>query len=145
MRIHQLRLPPFNALRRRLWAEHLGILITGQSNTLDANSVELLDSPSTDWLDFWSQKAEEKLASLKSDPNAVSPIHILPIDFDYGPDTKTEGKVANFLDNTRGTLKDHYALESYLQHLFAQDSSTQRKAEDFDFTPPRNLTFRTAQ
>lgn len=134
-----------DALRRRLWAEHLGILDNSQAGALDVNSADLEDSPNTDWLTFWSQKADAKLASLKDDPNKVSPIHILPIDFDYGPDTKAENFISKFLDNTKGALKDHYALESYLQHLFAQDPSTQRKAGDFDFTPPRNLTFSTAK
>jgi phosphatidylserine/phosphatidylglycerophosphate/cardiolipin synthase-like enzyme len=133
-----------DALRRRLWAEHLGIVAGGQAGNLDVASVDLLDSPGTNWLDFWSQKAQEKLDGLKKDPNQVSLIHILPIDFDYGPDTAGKGKVDNFLDNTKGAMKDHYALASCLEHMFGQDKPPKRKVDEFDLSPPRNLTFRTA-
>jgi phosphatidylserine/phosphatidylglycerophosphate/cardiolipin synthase-like enzyme len=128
-----------DALRRRLWAEHLGIVVGGQAGNLDVASVDLLDSPGTDWLAFWSKKAQEKLDGLKKDPNQVSLIHILPIDFDYGPYTAGKGKFGNFQDNFKGALKDHYALASCLEHMFGQD-----KVDEFDLSPPRNLTFRTS-
>jgi len=132
-----------DALRRRLWAEHLGI-VGGQPGSLDVSSVALLDAPNVDWVDVWSRKAQDKLDGLKKDPNQVSPIHILPIDFEYGPDTTSAGRIKNFLANTKGAMKDHYALASCLEHMFALDQPPKLTLDQFDLSPPRNLTFRTA-
>ena len=130
--------------RRRLWAEHLGIVVGGQPGNLDVSSVDLLDAPNVNWVDVWSQKAQEKLDGLKKDPNQVSLIHILPIDFAYGPDTTSAGRIKNFLDNTKGAMKDHYALASCLEHMFALDQPPKLTVDQFDLSPPSNRTFRTA-
>jgi phosphatidylserine/phosphatidylglycerophosphate/cardiolipin synthase-like enzyme len=63
-------------LRRRLWAEHLGVVDAGGKIKPDA--AELNDSPTKDWLAVWAAKAEAKKAKLISTPNDPSPIHILP-------------------------------------------------------------------
>src|SRR5207247_7177145 len=63
-------------LRRRLWAEHLGVVDGGGKIKPDA--AELNDSPTKDWLAVWNAKAEEKKAKLIATPNDPSPIHVLP-------------------------------------------------------------------
>ena len=63
-------------LRRRLWAEHLGVVDAGGKIKPDA--AELNDSPAKDWLAVWNAKAEEKKAKLIATPNDPSPIHVLP-------------------------------------------------------------------
>ena len=71
--------PPASAidfLRRRLWAEHLGVL--DAAGNLHVTSAELADSPEKDWLAFWKTKAEAKRAGLVSSPDRVSPIRALP-------------------------------------------------------------------
>ena len=54
---------PVDALRRRLWSEHLGM-----SGPADP---PLDDASATDWLQFWNQKAKEKLAGLLVNPNTA--------------------------------------------------------------------------
>ncbi|MBV9391705.1 MAG: hypothetical protein JOY96_07430 [Verrucomicrobia bacterium] len=132
--------PAVDALRRRLWAEHLGIVVNNQPGVLDVNSSSLSDSPATNWLTFWSQKADEKLSQLKSDPNKVSLIHVLPVDFDYGADTD-RSFLTTFIHNLKDAFADHYALESYLNHMFGQDKPPKRTAADFDLSPPPNFPF----
>jgi len=134
-----------DALRRRLWAEHLGILVNNQPGVLDTAASELNDSPATDWLAVWNQKAESKLAGIKTSPNVVSPIRILPVDHDYGPDFDGLGKISRFLGNTKvAATVDHYALKSYLRSVFNEDTPPKRKLEDFDLTAPDNFPFRKA-
>jgi phosphatidylserine/phosphatidylglycerophosphate/cardiolipin synthase-like enzyme len=129
-----------DALRRRLWAEHLGILVNNQPGVLDVQSTELDDSATKNWLTVWSQKADAKLNLLKSDPNQVSLIHVLPVDFDYGPDTDRT-RFTTFIHNLTDAFKDHYGLESYLNHTFSQDSPPKRKASDFNLDPPPDFPF----
>jgi len=86
-----------DALRCRLWAEHLGFP--------DPNSAGLADAPGKAWLDVWSQKANEKLAGLQSNLDTVSPIHVLPL-----PSAPYE------LNHV-----SHAAAKSYLDHLFSPD------------------------
>lgn len=132
-----------DALRRRLWAEHLGILVNKQPGVLDTGSSELNDAPGKDWLAVWNQKAESKLAGIKNSPNDVSTIRILPVDHDFGPDFDGLGRIARFLANTKdaGTV-DHYALKSYLRSVFKEDTPPKRKLEDFDLTAPGDFPFR---
>lgn len=132
--------PAVDALRRRLWAEHLGIVVNNQPGVLDVNASSLNDSSATNWLTFWSQKADEKLSQLKSDPNKVSLIHVLPVDFDYGPDTD-HSFLTTFYHNLKDAFADHYALESYLNHMFGQDKPPKRTAADFDLSPPPDFPF----
>jgi phosphatidylserine/phosphatidylglycerophosphate/cardiolipin synthase-like enzyme len=86
-----------DALRRRLWSEHLGIS--------DPNSADLSDASGKNWLDFWRQKAKEKLDGLQSNLDAVSPIHVLPL-----PSAPYEL-----------THSSHAAAKSYLDQLFSPD------------------------
>jgi hypothetical protein len=66
-----------DALRRRLWAEHLGFL--NPDGTPNTNAPELSDSPSNDdWLGLWRQRAETKRSDLLSDHDTASPIRVLP-------------------------------------------------------------------
>ena len=132
--------PAVDALRRRLWAEHLGIVVNNQPGVLDVASAILDDSLTTDWLAFWSQKADEKLNGLKSNPNTASLIHVLPVDFDYGPDTD-HTILTTFYHNLKDALGDHYGLESYLRHTFSQDQPPKRTVADFDLSPPPDFPF----
>ena len=52
-----------DALRRRLWSEHLGIA--------DAASTALDDSPTKNWLDVWRDTAQRKLEGLKTNLDQV--------------------------------------------------------------------------
>jgi phosphatidylserine/phosphatidylglycerophosphate/cardiolipin synthase-like enzyme len=59
---------PFPAeLRRKLWAEHLGV-----------SPSTLVTPPSGGWLALWRERAEEKLARLKERPARASDSRILP-------------------------------------------------------------------
>ncbi len=79
-----------DTLRRMLWAEHFGILDgAGQPNTVAA---ELADSPSSDWLTIWKNKAATKLAGLRLNPPTVSTIRVLPYPLD-SKDAKKEWSV----------------------------------------------------
>ena len=132
-----------DALRRRLWAEHLGILVGNQPGVLDTASSQLNDTPTTNWLAVWNQKAESKLAGIKNSPNVVSPIRTLPVDHDYGPDFDGLGRISRFLANTKAAATvDHYALKSYLRSVFKEDTPPKRKVEDFDLTAPGDFPFR---
>jgi phosphatidylserine/phosphatidylglycerophosphate/cardiolipin synthase-like enzyme len=132
-----------DALRRRLWAEHLGIVVDGQPGVLKLESADLNDDlKQTDWLNFWSQKADAKLNGLKSDPTKVSLVHILPVDVDYGADSDGEGLLNTFRDNAvTAFTADHYALKSYLDHTFRQDNPPKRTVAEFDLSAPPNFPF----
>jgi phosphatidylserine/phosphatidylglycerophosphate/cardiolipin synthase-like enzyme len=101
-----------DALRRRLWSEHLGIA--------DLKSDELKDAPDkTNWLEVWGQKADEKLLGLKNNMDEVSPIRVL-----RWPSPLFEGD-----------HKDHAGARTYLQLLFSPDD----KVSQFDVLdgPPK--------
>src|SRR6185503_573206 len=61
--------PAVDALRRRLWADHLGL-----SNPAD---TFLDDVPGKDWVAAWRGKASAKLEKLRHDFNDVDPAHVL--------------------------------------------------------------------
>ena len=63
-----------DALRRRLWAEHLGFVSGGGPNT---TAPELADSVGKDWVGAWNAKADAKAAALKASPNVPIDTHIL--------------------------------------------------------------------
>jgi phosphatidylserine/phosphatidylglycerophosphate/cardiolipin synthase-like enzyme len=86
-----------DALRRQLWAEHLGIA--------DPTSDELKDAPGKNWLAVWSQKAEQKLQGLKNNLDQVSPIRVL------------RWASVHF----EGDHSDHAGSRSYLRLLFSPD------------------------
>jgi phosphatidylserine/phosphatidylglycerophosphate/cardiolipin synthase-like enzyme len=129
-----------DALRRRLWSEHLGIL--DPQGALDVGNTSLDDSPTKNWLTVWSQAADTKLSGLKADKNKVSQVHILPVDFDYGADAD-DLNIFNltYKDLYVAGTQNHYALESYLNHTFKQDKTTTLTSKDFDLSPPPNFVF----
>ena len=103
---------PVDALRRRLWSEHLGL--SGPSD------AALDDAPNKDWLQFWTQKAEEKLAGLVVNPNVVSPTQILP-----WPSSAFEEDWGS-----------HVVSDNYLQNLFGQDhQGSAALVSQFDVVP----------
>lgn len=61
--------PAVDALRRRLWSEHLGYT--------DPADNALNDPPGIPWLNVWRQRAQAKRDMLKQDLNNVSEIRIL--------------------------------------------------------------------
>ncbi|MEP6811627.1 MAG: phospholipase D-like domain-containing protein [Actinomycetota bacterium] len=63
-----------DALRRRLWAEHLGFVSGGAQNPTDP---DLADSTGKDWVGAWNAKADAKAAGLRASPNVSSDIHVL--------------------------------------------------------------------
>jgi len=65
---------------------------------------------------------------------------VLPVDFDYGPDTD-HSFLTTFYHNLKDAFADHYALESYLSHMFSQDKPPRRTAADFDLSPPADFPF----
>jgi hypothetical protein len=58
-----------DALRRRLWSEHLGYPSPAAS--------ELTDAPGTDWLAVWQQRAGAKRDGLTQNLDDVSSIRVL--------------------------------------------------------------------
>ena len=70
-----------DALRRQLWAEHLGFLAA--DGTPDTGTVKLAEPSDNDWLKVWRDRAEEKRVGLATgDPNDVKPIRVLPFPLD---------------------------------------------------------------
>jgi phosphatidylserine/phosphatidylglycerophosphate/cardiolipin synthase-like enzyme len=88
-----------DALRRKLWAEHLGF-----SNPAD---TALDDTPGKDWVVAWRGHAAVKLARIKSDFNDVHPAHIL------------EWPTDDFFDSICITSrhKEHATAREYLQSV----------------------------
>jgi phosphatidylserine/phosphatidylglycerophosphate/cardiolipin synthase-like enzyme len=68
-----------DALRRRLWAEHLGVVKNG---ALDLTHPFLDPPADNDWLRAFKNSAEAKQDQLKNPSAAVSPVHILPYPLD---------------------------------------------------------------
>jgi phosphatidylserine/phosphatidylglycerophosphate/cardiolipin synthase-like enzyme len=65
--------PPTEAvglLRRRLWAEHLGFA--------DPGDPALATAPAGGWVELWRERADTKLAGLKTAPGTVLPPCVLP-------------------------------------------------------------------
>lgn len=66
-----------DALRRRLWAEHLGFV--NPDGSPRTNAAELSDSPPRDdWVTRWKERAEQKRTGLETAHNTVSAIRVLP-------------------------------------------------------------------
>jgi phosphatidylserine/phosphatidylglycerophosphate/cardiolipin synthase-like enzyme len=88
-----------DALRRKLWAEHLGF-----TNPADP---ELNDAPGKDWVAKWRERAAAKLTALKADFNSVHPAHI----FEWPAD--------DFFSSVCITSrhKEHITATEYLQSL----------------------------
>jgi phosphatidylserine/phosphatidylglycerophosphate/cardiolipin synthase-like enzyme len=90
-----------DALRRRLWSEHLGIS--------DPADPVLDDAPGKDWVAAWRSKAANKLAKIKADFDNVDPAHILewPTDdfFDSVGITKRQNEHATATKYLQSVLK----------------------------------------
>jgi phosphatidylserine/phosphatidylglycerophosphate/cardiolipin synthase-like enzyme len=94
-----------DALRRRLWSEHLGIA--------DPTSDELKDATGKNWLEVWGQKADQKLTSLKKNQDQASSTESNP-----NPD----GRVLRWPSKPfEGDHSDHAGSRSYLRLLFSAD------------------------
>ena len=106
-----------DALRRRVWAEHLGFVdVQGRLNPDDP---ALAAPPSgKSWLDIWGQKADEKLSGLKNNPSQVTSSQVL------------RWPSPHFA----GSHKDHKDSKAYLRLLFNADD----KLNNFDVigSPP---------
>ena len=107
--------PAVDALRRRLWSEHLGFA--------DPRAQGLDDAPDRqDWLDVWNAAANTKLDGFSDDvntvlgqdgPSADSQIHVLACPAaEYGEDL-------HFWNRHHS----HAAAYSYLKHLFSEDEN----------------------
>jgi phosphatidylserine/phosphatidylglycerophosphate/cardiolipin synthase-like enzyme len=88
-----------DALRRHLWADHLGF-----SNPAD---TFLDDAPGKDWVTAWRGKAADKLAQIKANFNNVHPAHVL------------EWPTEDFFDSVCITdrHKEHATATEYLQSV----------------------------
>jgi phosphatidylserine/phosphatidylglycerophosphate/cardiolipin synthase-like enzyme len=73
-------------LRRTLWAEHLGY--HNASGQIDPSAGELVTRPagSAGWLKRWIDRANAKVAALKSSPPALHPCRVLPWRPEKDPD-----------------------------------------------------------
>lgn len=92
-----------DALRRRLWSEHLGF-----SNPADS---ALNDAPDKDWLAVWSQRAASKRDALTQNLDSVSPIRVLA-----WPAAAFEESV-----KLRDRHQQHTTAKKYLQYLLSPD------------------------
>ncbi len=63
-------------LRRRLWAEHLGL--DAADGTPNPNDPLLDAAPAGGWVELWRSQADAKLTGLKNAPGTVLKPHILP-------------------------------------------------------------------
>ena len=68
-------MPPVERIRRRLWAEHLGLL--GSDGKPDPAAAELAMTPTTTWLPLWRQSATTSLNHLKAASQAELPGFVL--------------------------------------------------------------------
>jgi phosphatidylserine/phosphatidylglycerophosphate/cardiolipin synthase-like enzyme len=88
------------ALRRRLWAEHLGF--QNSSGGPNADDPSLVLTPGKDWVNFWRAISQERLASVKeTQANPMTLVHkarVLPF-------PHTDEKVPRRLNNTEVYLK----------------------------------------
>lgn len=71
---------PAERLRRRLWAEHLGMV--GSDGLPDPTDSRLVDTPTTKWLPVWKQAATGALTHLKNGTATPLPGFVL----EYPPD-----------------------------------------------------------
>jgi phosphatidylserine/phosphatidylglycerophosphate/cardiolipin synthase-like enzyme len=103
---------PVDALRRRLWSEHLGFA--------DLSDPHLADASGKDLLELWRQRAADKLGQLLADANAVHPAHILA-----WPE-----------EDFKRDCGKHVATGDYLRKLFEQQQKGAFvKVSNFDLVP----------
>lgn len=105
-------------LRRRLWAEHLGLLLDHEPNPLDPS---LKDEPAAGWLELWKTRAAGKLAGLMAPDPTVHDARILQFPVRGTGDTDwpfMEGKSHEELKDSR----------FYLRALGIDDSKLDLKA-----------------
>jgi hypothetical protein len=126
-----------DALRRRLWSEHLGIA--------DAKSDLLQDAPDKNWLDVWRAVAQRKLDGLKNNLDQV-------LGFD-GPSTGIQSHVlpwpssGKFIDELKfkECYGEHQSARAHLAHLFSPDeqpSTVLLSQFDVLTNGPKNFTFK---
>jgi phosphatidylserine/phosphatidylglycerophosphate/cardiolipin synthase-like enzyme len=92
--------PDVKALRRALWAEHLGV-VAGPQNDPDPASVPG-NRPATGWAKYWNDRAGGKVQGLKDNPATVQNVRVLPFPYD------SDGDIRPFLPVPRCYL---YALD----------------------------------
>src|SRR5262249_28747013 len=93
-----------DALRRRLWAEHLGFAT--------ASAPELADAPNKDdWLVLWRQRAAAEKDGVLNKPDPGRPIRLLQIP--QSPLPESVGLCRRH--------KNHATAKAYLQRLFSPD------------------------
>lgn len=112
-----------DALRRRLWSEHLGINdSSGAPNAADASLND--DGSTTKWAATWAAAAKQKMQQLAANPATPAAPHILP------------------------WALDHTSADSgnYLKHLFAAQSP-KLTLPDLDLTEngPQPWDFKAGQ
>jgi len=100
--------PAVDALRRRLWAEHLG-LAPGQPGPLD-------DSPEKDWLSVWRDLARNKREGLMQDLGTVAPCRVL--EWPSGAYEDVLG-ICRILKNPHS----HATAKPYLRSLLSPDDT----------------------
>ncbi|TMH28725.1 MAG: hypothetical protein E6H66_21110 [Betaproteobacteria bacterium] len=129
--------PAVDALRRRLWAEHLGFA-DPKAHALDDTADR------QDWLDVWNETAKKKLDGFNEDINKVlghdgpsvgNQIHILACPtHEYGEDL-------HFWNRHHS----HAAAYSYLKHLFTEDKNADEadlvRFEILDESGPQSFPF----
>ena len=64
-------------LRRRLWAEHLGVVAA--DGALLENDASLVTKPPGGWLQLWRDAAEAKRVALAANPTILVPSRLLPM------------------------------------------------------------------
>jgi phosphatidylserine/phosphatidylglycerophosphate/cardiolipin synthase-like enzyme len=98
-----------DALRRRLWSEHLGF---------DENAKELDPAFDVKWLELWNARANAKRNGLKNDINTVHPCHVLP------------WTMANFDKWTWPWQRwhSHKMAENYLGYVLGTDAAPDQDA-----------------
>ncbi len=116
-----------DALRRHLWAEHLGFLKDGKLNP-DDDALNAPQPPAKNWLDVWNSKASEKLGGLKKKPGEFVPAQILP-----WPSGPFSGHFWN--------CQSHHDAEKYLQLLFSPDNPEQYEYEVIGEDGPPSFPF----
>jgi hypothetical protein len=86
-------------LRRRLWAEHLGMRIAA-SNDPDPNDPLLTTKPVEGWAKLWDTVAKDKVQGLKNDAATVKKSRVLPYPYD------ADGQISGHLKKPVGYFKE---------------------------------------
>jgi phosphatidylserine/phosphatidylglycerophosphate/cardiolipin synthase-like enzyme len=129
-----------DALRRRLWSEHLGFVQTGNINPGDPLLTDKPDdanSPGTgtNWLEVWKTKAAARLVALGGTSPDAKAIHIL----EWPSATSKQWPWQALLK----AFSNHYANKDYLDHLFSQGGNPNHlDTSNFDLTGTVDVPFK---